>query len=44
MDEATKEFLALMAGSIESSRILLCVTHRQALRSVSAKVCFTRGS
>jgi transcriptional regulator with AAA-type ATPase domain/tetratricopeptide (TPR) repeat protein len=28
MDEATTEFLALMAESVESSRILLCVTHR----------------
>ena len=28
MDEATREFLALMAESMESSRILLCVTHR----------------
>src|SRR5262249_21922568 len=28
MDEATTEFLALMAESIESSRILLCVTQR----------------
>ena len=27
-DSATKEFLALMAESVESSRILLCVTHR----------------
>jgi transcriptional regulator with AAA-type ATPase domain/tetratricopeptide (TPR) repeat protein len=28
MDEATTEFLALMAESVKSSRILLCVTHR----------------
>ena len=28
MDDATTEFLALMAESVESSRILLCVTHR----------------
>jgi transcriptional regulator with AAA-type ATPase domain/tetratricopeptide (TPR) repeat protein len=28
MDEATTEFLALMAESVESSRILLCVTQR----------------
>ena len=28
MDEATTEFLALMAESVESSRILLCVTYR----------------
>ena len=28
MDEATTEFLALMAESVDSSRILLCVTHR----------------
>jgi transcriptional regulator with AAA-type ATPase domain/tetratricopeptide (TPR) repeat protein len=28
MDEATTEFLALMAESVQSSRILLCVTHR----------------
>jgi transcriptional regulator with AAA-type ATPase domain/tetratricopeptide (TPR) repeat protein len=28
MDEATTEFLTLMAESVESSRILLCVTHR----------------
>jgi transcriptional regulator with AAA-type ATPase domain/tetratricopeptide (TPR) repeat protein len=28
MDEATTEFLALIAESVKSSRILLCVTHR----------------
>jgi transcriptional regulator with AAA-type ATPase domain/tetratricopeptide (TPR) repeat protein len=28
MDEATREFLTLMADSIEASRILLCVSHR----------------
>ncbi len=28
MDDATTEFLALMAESVESSRMLLCVTHR----------------
>jgi DNA-binding NtrC family response regulator/tetratricopeptide (TPR) repeat protein len=28
MDEATTEFLALLAQGVESSRILLCVTHR----------------
>ena len=28
MDEATREFLTLMAESVESSHILLCVTHR----------------
>jgi transcriptional regulator with AAA-type ATPase domain/tetratricopeptide (TPR) repeat protein len=28
MDDATTEFLALMADSVEASRILLCVTHR----------------
>ena len=43
MDEATTEFLALMAESVESSRILLCVTHRTGFALPSAKACSRRG-
>jgi len=40
MDEATTEFLALMAESIESSRILLCVTQRTGFALTSAQGVF----
>jgi tetratricopeptide (TPR) repeat protein len=40
MDEATTEFLALMAESIESSRILLCVTQRTGFALTAAQGVF----
>jgi hypothetical protein len=43
MDEATTEFLALMAESVESSRILLCVTHRTGFGLTFGEVCSRPG-
>jgi tetratricopeptide (TPR) repeat protein len=40
MDEATTEFLSLMADSIESSRILLCVTQRAGFSLISGQGVF----
>ena len=40
MDEATTEFLALMADSVESSRILLCVTQRAGFALISGQGVF----
>jgi transcriptional regulator with AAA-type ATPase domain/tetratricopeptide (TPR) repeat protein len=40
MDEATIEFLALMAEGVESSRILLCVTQRSGFAMISGQGVF----
>jgi tetratricopeptide (TPR) repeat protein len=40
MDEATTEFLALMAESVESTRILLCVTQRSGFAMISGQGVF----